>query len=87
LRIDPPDSGLVAQSIKPAGGKLAISFLNRGMITGIVKVVDLKGASIATYSSDNLRFPGLPGCYISDGFIFLDDDPDHNLYLRRAEPK
>jgi hypothetical protein len=87
LRIDPPDSGLVAQSIKPADGKLAISFLNRGMITGIVKVVDLKGASIATYSSDILRSPGLPGCYISDGFIFLDDGPDHNLYLRRAEPR
>jgi hypothetical protein len=85
LRIDAPDAGLVAESIESAHGKLAISFLNRGMITGTLKVVDLQGASIATYSSDNLRTPGLPGCYVSGGFIFLDDDPDHNLYLRRAE--
>lgn len=88
LRIDPPDAGLVAESIKPgAAGKLAISFLNRGMITGMIKVVDLQGAFIANYSSDNVRTPGLPGCYVSSGFIYLDDDPDHNLYLRRAEPK
>jgi hypothetical protein len=87
LRIDPPGTGLVARGVKPAAGRLAISFLNRGMITGMVKVVDLQGVSIATYSSDSLRTPGLPGCYVSGGFIFLDDDPDHNLYLRRAEPK
>jgi hypothetical protein len=87
LRIDAPDAGLVAESIKPAAGKLAISFLNRGMITGMIKVVDLHGVSIANYSSDNVRTPGLPGCYVSGGFIFLDDDPDHNLYLRRSDPR
>jgi hypothetical protein len=87
LRIDPPDAGLIAESIKAAPGKLAVSFLNRGMITGMIKVVDLQGALIANYSSDNVRTPGLPGCYIASGFVYLDDDPDHNLYLRRAEPK
>jgi hypothetical protein len=87
LRIDAPDAGLIAQNIKPAPGRLAISFRNRGMVTGVIKVVDLKGVSIATYSSENIRVPGLPGCYTSDGFVFLDDGPDHNLYLRRAEPR
>lgn len=85
LRIDPPDAGLVARGVKPSRGQLAISFLHRGMISGMIKVVDLKGTPVATFSSDNLRVPGLPGCFVSGGFAFLDDDIDHNLYLRKFE--
>jgi hypothetical protein len=57
------------------------------MVTGVIKILDLQGTPIATYSSDNIRVPGLPGCYIGGGFTVLDDDADHNVYLRRFELK
>lgn len=87
LRIDAPDAGLVARSIKPGQGRLAISFRSRGMVTGMIKVVDLLGTSVATLSSDNVSVPALPGCFVSTGFGFLDEDADHNLYLSKFEPR
>lgn len=88
LRIDSPDSGLLAQRIRTADGRLAVSFLANNSTVGITKVVDFQGNPIVDYVSDDERiYPGLPGCYTPQGFAFVDDDGADNVYLRTAVPK
>jgi len=87
LRIDSPEPGLVAESIKSGPGTIAIGFLHRGMITGSIKVVDLQGAPVATYVADDPRVPGVPGCYLHGGFAFLVEDGERNIQLLTFEPK
>ncbi len=88
LRIDSGNSALVARTLRPGPGRLAISFLERYSTKGIIKVVDLQGNPIADYGSDDEgTYPGLPGCYVSGAFAFLVGDSDHNVYLHKAGPK
>jgi len=88
LRIDSPAPGLVAQRVRAAPGRLAISFLEHNSTVGRTKVVDFQGNSVVDYMTDDLKiYPGLPGCYTPHGFIFVDDDGADHVYLRKAEPK
>ncbi len=88
LQVDSPGSGLLAKRIKSAPGSLAISFLKKGMNTGMIQVVNYQGKSIAAYSSDDkTMYPGLLGCYGSAGFTFLSIDEGNGVRLQKAEPK
>jgi hypothetical protein len=86
LRVDPPEPGLTGQDLRSTTNNLAISFLQKHSTIGISRVVDLKGNLIADYrATDEKVFPGLPGCYVSSGFVFLGHDAEHNVYVRKAE--
>ena len=81
LRIDSPGSGLVAQEVRPAKGKLAIIFREPYSTLGMVRVVDYQGNPIATYSSDDkVIYPGIAGCYSSTSFVSEDDQGNVHLY-------
>src|SRR5579863_8871489 len=43
MRIESRDPGWVARTIRPASGRLAVSFAQRGYLDGIIRVVDLEG--------------------------------------------
>ena len=88
LRIASPDSSFSAGKLKSAPGRLAISFLKKGTNTGMIQVVDYDGRRIATYVADDKRmYPGLLGCYGSQGFTFVSLEEGGNLRLNTAVPK
>jgi hypothetical protein len=67
---------------------LAISFLRKGTTTGLIQVVDYDGRRIATYvPNDKRMYPGLLGCYSSQGFTFVSLEEGGNLHLNVAVPK
>jgi hypothetical protein len=88
LRIDSPSSGLVAQHLKSSRGRLAISFLESHSTVGVISVTDYEGNPIATYVPDDISiYPGLPGCYDSRSFTFLQSGEENHIRLSKAEPK
>jgi hypothetical protein len=88
LRIASPDPSFSAGKLKSTAGMLAISFLRKGTNTGLIQVVDYEGRRIATYvPNDKRMYPGLLGCYGSQGFTFVSLEEGGNLHLNTVVPK
>ena len=75
LRIDLGDAKLLPEDIQSANNRLAISF---GAPAGgrILKVVNLMGADVATYSIDESLSIGTFACYSPPALTFLSPDKD-----------
>jgi hypothetical protein len=85
LRVESPAPRLVAQGLRSADGKLAISFLEPFSTVGSVSVVDLNGILLSELvSNDKTTNFGLPGCYDGEAFSLLHADEDNDVTLRRA---
>ena len=88
LSVASPSSGLIAKRLKSLPGKLAVVFLQKQMNQGVIHIIDYKGQPIADYATDDSRmYPGLMGCYDSQGFTFLAVDDDGGIHVHRAEPE
>jgi hypothetical protein len=88
LRIPSPEPGLSAERLRSGVDILAISFLEKGMNTGVIEVVDYRGNSTVTYAPDDKRmYPGLLGCYSPKKLTFLSLEDGDNLRVNTAEPK
>jgi hypothetical protein len=87
LSVESPDPGWVARIIRPASGRLAISFVEKPYFYGIIRVVDLQGNPIVDYISDDRNiYPGLLACYTSLGLTFINTD-GKDVHLYKAQPK
>lgn len=88
LLVEPPSSELIAQRIKLAEGKLAISFLENNSTVGAIKIVDLLGNPVGNYTSDDKTiYPGLPGCYDGRSFTFLQAGEGNAIRMQKAATK
>ena len=87
LRIDSGDDDLVARSIRSYAGRLAIGFDSRSRTDKYhVKVIDLKGNSIAEYVGAMIGADPLAlACYSSEGLTMVPYFAKPDLYLLRAK--
>jgi hypothetical protein len=88
LHINPPGGGLRARGLLAAPGKLAIRFVESNGLAGTMLVVNLNGSLLTSHLSDNRETsPGVPGCYDGSSFTFVTSNEDHEIFVRKAEPK
>jgi hypothetical protein len=86
LRISVDDPDLVASSIKAYGTRLAVEFVQSSDAGVSIRVIDLKGNSIADYRMNAVGSYSLAlACYSAEGFTLVPYFADTKWYMIRAK--